>query len=275
MDKDVEKYTAIEKALAILELFAMKNQELSTAEIGRMLEFHKATVSRTLLLLKKHNFLEQNENTKKYKLGYVIADLGLSVSNYLKNDFIQISKPYLYKLRDELQETVALEVLSGRNTVLAHVAEGPRRVRLAANVGMLIPTANASAGAKAILAFVPPEEWDNYLNADPIDSSPNRITDRDLFYKELERIKKTRIAFDIEEYDLDLIAVASPVFNMEGIPVAAVVAAGPTNRIGKKLNSQVAKKVKKTSEEISKQLYYVNHTPSSIQDWLKSIKVED
>lgn len=274
MDKGIEKDTAIEKALAILGLFAIKNQELSTVEVGRMLGYHKATASRTLLLLKKYEFLEQSEQTKKFKLGSAIVNLGLAVNGSLKNDFIQIAKPYLDNLRDTLQETVTLEMLAGHSTVLTYVAEGPMRIRLGAGVGMLMHT-NASAGAKAILAFTPHDEWDKFLDTEFVRFTPNSITDRNRFYKQLEEIKKTRIAFDIGEHDIDLNAIGSPILNMEGVPVAAVAVVGLADRIENNINSKTAKEVKKTAEKISKKLYYVNHVPDSLLSWLRSIKIEN
>ncbi len=274
MDKGAEKHNAIEKALEILGLFAIDNRELSTMEVSKLLGYHKATASRTLLLLKKYDFLEQNEKTKKFKLGSSIMNLGLSVTRALKNDLIQIARPYLNNLRDTLQETIALETLSGRSTVMAYAAEGPRRIRLGADIGMSLPSI-ATAGGKAILAFIPPNEWDNFTGSKLTRFTQKSFTDRKLFYKQLEQIKKTRIAFDIGEHDLDLNGIGSPIFNLEGVPVAAVVVVGLANRIKKKSNSTAANEVKKTAEKISKRLYYVDHKPESLWDWLESIKVED
>lgn len=273
MDKGTAKHNAIEKALVILGLFAMDNRELSTMEISKMLGYHKATASRTLLLLKKYDFLEQNEKTKKFKLGSAIMNLGLSITRALKNDLIQIARPYLDNLRNTLQETITLEVLSGRSTVMAYFAEGPRRIRLGADIGRLLPSI-ATAGGKAILAFIPPNEWGNFLGSKLTRFTKKSITDRRLFYKQLEQIKKTRIAFDIGEHDLDLNGIGSPIFNLEGVPVAAVVVVGLANRI-KKSNVQLANEIKKTAENISKRLYYTDRRPESLWDWLELIKVED
>ena len=274
MSERTVKHNAIEKALVILGQFAIDNQELSTMEISKMLGYHKATASRTLLLLKKHEFLEQNEKTKKFKLGPAIMNLGLSINKSLKNNLIQIAKPYLDNLRDTLQESITLEVLSGRNTLMAYIAEGPRRIRLGADVGMFLPSI-ATAGAKAILAFVPADEWDAFLGSDLARFTPKSITDRKLFYRQLERIKETRTAFDIGEHDPDLNAIGSPIFNIEGIPVAAVVVVGLASRIGDELNSKEANGVKKTAECISKRLYHIDHVPDSLWDWLESINVEE
>ena len=274
MDKGTDKHNAIEKALVILGLFAIDNLELSTMEISKMLGYHKATASRTLLLLKKYDFLEQNEKSKKFKLGSAIMNLGVSVTRTLKNDLVQIAKPYLDNLRDTLQETIALEVFSGRNTVMAYASEGPRRIRLGADIGMSLPSI-ATAGGKAILAFIPPNEWDNFVGSKLTRFTHKSITDRKLFYKRLEKIKETRIAFDIGEHDIDLNAIGSPIFNLEGVPVAAVVVVGLANHIENKLNSNAAIEVKKTAEKISKRLYYIDRTPDSLWDWLESIKEKD
>jgi DNA-binding IclR family transcriptional regulator len=274
LDPDKEKHNAIEKALSILALFSSDNHELGTIEIGKILGYHKATASRTLLLLAQYGFLEQNEKTKKFKLGPAIVDLGLSVHRSLKNDLIQIAKPDLDELRNTLQETVVLEVLAGKNTVMAYVAEGPRKIRLGGKVGTLMPT-NVSAGAKAILSYSSPSEWDAFLETDLPQHTTNSITDPQSFKKQLEEIKATAIAFDIGEHDLDLNAVASPILNMEAAPVAAVVVVGLANRVETRLDSQAAKEVKKTAGKISKRLYFSDEKPSSLFAWLESIKVED
>ena len=190
MDKRIEKHNAIEKALIILGQFAINNRELSTMEISKILGYHKATASRTLLLLKKYDFLEQNEKSKKFKLGTAIMNLGLSVTKALKNDLIQIARPYLDDLRDTLQETIALEILSGRKTVMAYAAEGPRRIRLGSDIGMSLPSI-ATAGGKAILAYIPPNEWDNFVGSKLPRFTHRSITNRQLFYKQLEQVKKT------------------------------------------------------------------------------------
>ena len=61
---------------------------------------------------------------------------------------------------------------------------------------------------------------------------------------------------------------------MEGIPVAAVVVVGLANRFGYELDSKEANEVKKAAEKISKRLYYIDHIPDSLWDWLECIRVE-
>lgn len=249
------KINAIEKALQILSVFIPHNQELGTLEIAHRLGFNKATVSRTLLILAKHGFLNKNPATKKFKLGHAVLNLGLAVSRSLKNDMVQIAKPYIDDLRDEVEESVILEVLSGRYTVMAYIADGPRRVRLAGSIGDMLPI-HVAAGAKAILAHSSSQIVDNLLEKKLPQLTEHTITDPKILKDQLKEIRKTGISFDLEEHDLDITAMAAPIFNREEQAVAAVVVAGPSQRIPRKPDSEIALLLKKTALSISRQLYF-------------------
>ncbi len=255
METENIKFNAIEKALMILMALTPHNQEMGTLELSEKLGFNKGTVSRTLLILTRHGFLNQNPRTRKYKLGHAVLNLGLAVSRSLKNDMVQIAKPYVDNLRDEVQDSVILEVLSGKYTVMAYIAEGPRRIRLAGSIGDMLPV-HAAAGAKAILAYYPTEVIDNLLGENLPGLTRHTITDPAVLKKQLIEIRKQGIAFDVEEHDLDITAVAAPIFDREEQAVAAVVVAGPSKRISRKTDSALAIQLKKTALKISKQLYF-------------------
>ena len=109
-----KRATAIEKALQILLTFAPHNQELGTTEVSDLLGFHKATTSRVLLTLAEHGFLQQDPTTKRFSLGPSIHTLGLALTRSLDSGLVQIAKPYVDALRDEIDEAVGLERWSGR-----------------------------------------------------------------------------------------------------------------------------------------------------------------
>lgn len=255
MIPDSNKNNAIEKALKILTTFIPYNQDSSTTEISRKLGFHKATVSRILLNLTEHGFLEQNYQTKKFRLGPVAMNLGIAVRRSLKSDLVHIAKPFIDELRDQLKESVLMEILARDHTVIAYIAEGPRRVRLAGTIGDHLPI-HVAAGAKAILAFSPSEVRNFFLNNKMPRLTPHTITDPDILDDQFREIKKIGVSFDQEEHDLDINAIGAPVFNGEKFPVAAVVVAGPKTRVICHTNSPIAAQLKKTAAKISERLFY-------------------
>lgn len=268
-----EKHNAIEKALSILGLFAFENEELGTIEISKKLGYHKATTSRTLILLSEYGYLDQNERSKKYRLGQRIVDLGLSLTRSLKRDLVQIAKPYLEDLRNRIQETIVFEVSLGKRTMIAYIAEGPSILQLGGEVGELMPSP-VTAGSKALLAFSPVNEWDQFLEKKLPRLTPNSITDKAKFKKHLSKIKETGIATDFGENDFEIHAIACPILNIEAIPVAAVDVVGLANRFKPDLHSAATIELKATADKISKRLYYSQLETNTLEDWLAAIRIQ-
>jgi len=256
----MEKVSAIDKALMILSSFTPYNEEMGTLEISQKLEFHKATVSRILQNLTKRGFLIQNSQTKKFVLGPAVMDLARAVNQSLRTNVVPIAKPFIDRLRDSLKETVILEILSGETTYMAYIAEGPRLVRLAGSMGDRVPI-HASAGAKALLAFSPPDIKNRLLDIKLHRFTDFTITNKRELEKQLKKIRKDEIAFDKEEIDEGTSALGAPILNHDGIPLGAVVVAGPTQRISPKINSRMAKELKASAARISTQLHYVKTPP--------------
>ena len=242
--------------MEILLAFTPYNQELGTVEISKKLGFHKATVSRILLILYKYDFLQQNPQTKKFMLGPSITNLGWASNHFLNTNLVHIAKPYIDELRNILKETIVLEALAGKTTIMAYIAEGPQRVRIAGTIGDRIPI-HAAAGAKAILAFSPPEVRDSFINDGAMPRyTPNTITDPEIFQRQLEDIRRQGFSFDNEEIDIGINAVGAPIFNYEEKPVAAVVVAGPSPRVTWDSDSPIVARLKETAAQISAQLHY-------------------
>jgi IclR family acetate operon transcriptional repressor len=255
-----QKINSIDKALTILSCFSPYNQEMGTIEISQKLGLHKATVSRILRNLSRHGFLAQNSQTKKFVLGPSVMDLARAITLSLRTNLVLIAKPFIEDLRDRLKETVVLEVLSGETTFMAYIAEGPRLVRLAGTIGDRLPN-HAAAGAKAILAFSPPESLDALLGAKLNRFTKYTITDPAMLRRQLEGIRQQGVAFDHEEIDEGTSALGAPIFNHQETPVAAVVVAGPSQRITQNSGSRTVALLKATAAKISAQLYY--HKASS------------
>jgi IclR family transcriptional regulator, KDG regulon repressor len=250
-----KKPNSIEKALEILMAFTPYDQELGTGEISQKLGLHMATASRILRTLADKGFLQQDPDTKKFTLGPAASDIGRAYNNGLSSNLVQLAKSYIDDLRSTLEETVVLEILSGTSTVMAYVAEGPQRVRLAGTVGDRLP-AHAAAGAKAILAFLPPDVVQRFIGDNLKQLSPNTIIDPDAYALELEKIRRKGYSLDKEEIDIGINAVGVPIFNHEDEPIAAIVVVGPSQRITGKNDSEIVLRTKKTAKEISKRLNY-------------------
>jgi DNA-binding IclR family transcriptional regulator len=247
--------SSTEKALKILLAFAPHNHEMGTLEISNKLGIHKSTVSRLLHLLAAHGFLQQNPDNRKYALGRSVAEIGNAVNKSLNLAIVSVAQPYLNALSEKVGESVALEVLSGTDVIRASHVEGQKHIRFSFSQGELVPI-NVAAGAKAILAYCQPDLLNQCLKKKFTRFTSRTILSKRAYRALLKEVKESGIAYDKGERYEDSYAVATPIFNPENAPVAAVVIAGPAFRMTPEFLQEAQIPLRKAATEIAQRLFY-------------------
>lgn len=244
----------IEKALVVFKCFARGETSLGTTELARRLDINKATMSRVLGTLKKHDFVEQDPVTRRYRVGSALVELARAVYRSIEGTVVTEATPLVDGLRDEVEERVHLEVLSGNNIYLAYIAETPKPISLKIEIGdQVMP--HAHAGAKAIIAFSPPEVIDYWLRKELIPYTERTVTEPERVREVYAEIRDTGIAYDYGEYLEEVNAVGAPVFNHQDIPVAGLLIVVPTYRMRNKWSRTHIAKLRRTANAISARLH--------------------
>jgi DNA-binding IclR family transcriptional regulator len=198
--------------------------------------------------------LEQDPRTRRYRLGSATVEMAKAVNRTLSGTVVEAAAPFADALRDQVGETVNIEVVSGNNIYLAYLADTPNPISLTIQVGdQVMP--HAHAGAKAIVAFSTPEVIENWLTRNLAPLTENTVTDPDKLRKIYEEIRETGIAFDSGEYLKEVYAIGAPIFNHANNPVAAVIIVVPSYRMGKNWNRRFILELKKTANAISSRLH--------------------
>jgi IclR family acetate operon transcriptional repressor len=257
-----EKATAIEKALQILLVFAPHNEDLGTAEVSRLLGFHKATASRILLTLAEHGFLQQDPATRRFSLGPSIHTLGLALMRSLDSDFVPIAKPYVDALRDEIDEAVGLERWSGTGTVWVYSAESSRPHAIAGQMGSRLPF-NAGAGAKIILAYSSVATQEELLRRKLASLTPATITDPAELRRQLQECRARGFSIDRDEVEIGIGALGAPILDCDGQACAAVVVVAPTRRLPESPESPLVTALKRTAAAITARVACVRELPDT------------
>jgi IclR family acetate operon transcriptional repressor len=255
MQNNQNTHRSLEKALAILLSFTPNNRQKGVVELSKELGLHVSTASRLTQVLSHHGFLRYDSWAKKYSLGKSAFDLGRATLQSVRGQLVTIAQPYIDELRDSLGEDVALEVLLDKFTILAYIAWGPQPFKVRFSIGDRLP-AHVAAGAKAIMAFSPPEFADNLLKGKLIRLTPKTITNPKVLKKKLTQFRQQGVAFDLGESDMDHHIVAAPVFNYEKRPVAAVVTGGFAHKIKGRFEPHIISALKETAAKISSRLFY-------------------
>ena len=252
-----ETHQSVERALKILLAFTPHNNPLGTKQVSELFGLHMSTTSRLLKVLKENNYLQVDPKTREYSLGRSVAKLSEALVQSMKTELLVIAKPFIDELCLKVKDTVSMEVLSGSSTVLAYTIEGPEFIRIKFTLGNRLPI-HVAAGAKAILAFSEPNIVDRLIPAKLEKYTDKTITDPSVLKKELEEIRRTGIAHDRGERDLDIHAIAAPIFNCNRKPVAAVIIGTLTDRMKRHIESGVPETLKITAAKISEKLLNTN-----------------
>jgi len=248
-----ENLNSAEKVLKVLMVLADHEQGMGTGELSEELGFTKPTASRLLHLLLKHGFARKVPAGNKYVLGKSALDLGKLADRQIGAQLVPIAKPCIDMLRDSVEESAILEILSGDNALPIYRANGPHVVGIWLKPGTLIP-AHVSPGAKAILAFSPPETVNRILKKTMLRYTPKTITEAKRFKETFKEIREKGVAFAFGEYNIDVNTLGAPIFNHEKKPVAAVVISMPAYRTRHHQQSKLVSLLKKTAAKISNQL---------------------
>jgi IclR family pca regulon transcriptional regulator len=215
---------SLERGLAILSSFDPDRPLMGVSELSRDLELSRSTAHRYIATLAQLGYLQQDPDSKRYRLGPKVLDLGFSAINSM--DVREIAAPHLRQLSDETQHTVNLAILDGVDVVYIErcrtTGPGQREIDLNLHVGARLP-AYCTAMGKAILAFVPVEQCEEIIaRIDFAPRGPNTLTNPGAFREELARIRESGVAVNDEELAYGLRSIAAPIHSQSDEVVAAL-----------------------------------------------------
>ena len=213
---------SLERGLAILSSFQSAQPLLGVSDLSRVVGLSRSTTHRYVATLAALGYLQQDADTRKYRLGPRVLDLGFSAINSM--ELRHISAPHLRGLSDATGHTVNMAVLDGSDIVYIERcrAAGPREIELNLHVGSRLPAYCTSMG-KVLLAFLPARERNDLLEGARLTRrGPNTITAKRELLRELERVRQTRLAVNNEELAYGLRSIAVPVWSQTGDVVAAI-----------------------------------------------------
>lgn len=246
--------SSAEKALNLLLAFSSSAREMGTTELSVKLGMHKSTTSRLIKTLVAANFLQQNPATRKYLLGMSAYRIGYAATRSLDSRLLSIAQPYLYELAQRTGESVALELLSGTNVILATHVEGPSHLRFNFQQGEIVPI-NVAAGAKVILAHSDPDFLESCLQREFERFNERTIVSKKKYRQLLKQVKDDGISYDRGERYADIHAMAVAVHYGGITPKAAVIIAGPASRLTDSFLRSAARPLKETAGKISELLF--------------------
>jgi IclR family transcriptional regulator, KDG regulon repressor len=243
---------SVSRALDIITLVSMKKGGMGVTEISKQIDINKSSVHRILSTLVQYNYIEQDIESGRYKLGYKFLEMGSKLLESI--DLREEAKPFLEELENETNEVIHLVVFDQGEVVYIEKLEGNETLRMHSKVGKRAPMHCTSVG-KAILAHLPTNVVIDILDRKgmPIHTDKT-IRDKDVFIQELKQVKQTGFALDLEENEYGITCIAAPIFDHSRKVIAAVSISGPTLRMQDERLLHLQHKIIQIGKQISARL---------------------
>ncbi|KBZ57156.1 hypothetical protein K875_05674 [Mycobacterium [tuberculosis] TKK-01-0051] len=158
--------------------------------------------------------------------------------------------PLLTDLRATTHQTIHLAILDGVDVVYLEILPSIAGPRLPSRVGGRLP-AHATGVGKALLAASPPHVLDMLVATGLPALGPRTIRQPGLLRQQLGRTATSELAFEQEESGPGIVCVATAIRDTDGLPVAAISAAGWAGKMNLR---QVAPAVQAAARNISRRV---------------------
>jgi DNA-binding IclR family transcriptional regulator len=248
----------------VLLLFARTSRgELGVTEIAAELGLSKAGVHRVLSSLRSRDLVDLDPSSHRYRLGPAALRLGRAYLTRI--DLRAVAAPELGRLAAASGETATLSIRSGDLSLYVDqvVPDGDDPVEVA--IGVPHPL-HAGAAGRTLLAFLPSEEVDEYLDRVSLqDTTRGGVADVRALREELADTRRLGYAYAFEDgrgAGAGSASAAAPVLDHEGRPAAVASVAGPSERIRAQLPRTVELLLAATGR-LSERLGHVPRAASS------------
>jgi DNA-binding IclR family transcriptional regulator len=197
--------------------------------------------------LETEGLVARDSASGAYRLGPELISLGANA--LCTTDLRTIARDELIKVTEESGETATLEVLLGSEVLILDEVQGRFLLGSTPDIGRRWP-AHATSTGKLLLALgqaAPPLQRLRRVG-------PKTITTRAPFLRELATIRRQGYAVAVDELEPGLVALAAPVRNHSGFPVAALSINGPGIRLDPKRRRALLPMLCRAANRVSSRL---------------------
>jgi DNA-binding IclR family transcriptional regulator len=253
---------SVDRALSIMEILARDGWS-SVTDIARELEVHKSTVFRLVATMQRRGIVEQHAASQKYRLGFAMVRLASGIRG--EPDLVEVARPTLELLSEELDETVDLAVMEEGEVTNIDQASLSTSIVSVDWVGHRTPMHVAASG-KVFLAFADESEREAFLRQ-PLERVTDRtVTDPAVLRAQLEETRERGYAITMGELEEGLNALAAPIRSSDGSIIAVIVVSGPEYRMTEQRIPEAALAVREAAASVSRQLGWVGHVTAPPDD---------
>ncbi len=244
----------LEKGLALLEWLSRGKGEFTLMHLANAVSLPPSTTHRILAALGRLGYVEQDQETRHYRLGHKAVGFAASILQQI--DMLREARSLLQNFVSKTGESITLATLEDKEVLVIEKVEVFDRPRLFLHIGRRAPVHSTALG-KVLLAGLPDREVLNILRRTGMPRlTPNTIVSPKQFLHHLRRVRQLGYAIDDEETVLGARCLAVPVYNHLGRVIGALSSSGPTSIWTDRYMKTVLRPLRNVAHELSVRLGY-------------------
>ncbi len=233
----------IARAADILRVLKNDNEGLSLGQIAERVSLPRSTVQRIINALLVERLVMTGSSEGGIRLGPEIQALAAAG----RINVAELIRPILTELAKETGETVDLSVFRDHLVLFVDQVVGTQRLRTVSAVGEAFPMTNTATG-KATLALLDDENV-AALAAHELRQSSHNFRSLSQVIAEIEAIRESGVAFDIDEHTVGISAAAMAFKDPAGL-IYSISLPVPSHRFASKRETLV-KALRKTLQAVA------------------------
>ncbi|MFF2653554.1 IclR family transcriptional regulator [Streptomyces sp. NPDC058045] len=240
---------SVTRSLRILEAVA-QHQPVTVGELTKMFGLPKSTVQRTLVTLNEAGWLRANrKDTTRWEIGARV--LAVRPAALQGSSLFAAAREPMIRLRDTLNETIHLSVPDAlQSMVVVDRVDCTHAVRTFHAIGDTSPL-HATATGRAILAHLPKADIDELVEHGLERFGDSTPTDDGQLRADLARVRADGYSVNRKQYRPDVCAVAAPILDEDGTPLATVAASMPESRYDEQRVPELGRLIADAAKEIA------------------------
>lgn len=220
--------TTVTKAMKLLEYFGDSTPEIGLSNLARMSGIDKATVLRMLKDLAESGLVEQDSQSRNWRLGAGI--LRLARLREASFPVTRVLTPILESLSEATGETAHASLLSGRDLGTVGAVEPTRSNRVYIEAGLILPL-HATASGLAFTAFARPEQRQRVLARVLDGFTASTPIQAETLAAQLASTAERGYSLADQTFEAEVFGIAAPLFDARGFATGALAVASPSSRV--------------------------------------------
>jgi IclR family pca regulon transcriptional regulator len=226
---DSNYIAALARGLAVMRSFAGQRNQLTMAEIAKLVSLPRATVRRCLITLTSLGYIEATG--KYYRLTPQV--LTLSQAFFSSSPLPRVAQPYIEQVSEAVGESCSVSVLTGDEVIYVARSTRKRAASIHRDVGQNLPAYCTSMG-RVLLASLEPQDLDAYFRRVTLKKFTHEtVADETALRGLLDQVRKREYCLIDGELEHDLRAIAVPVRDSSGKVIAAAHISTESSRVPK------------------------------------------